>query len=68
VALAPKQVEILVHAATVSAALGDRIRARRHLDNAVAEEPGLAGREDVVALRAKIGGEEQTPGWGRLFE
>jgi hypothetical protein len=57
-----------VHAATVSAALGDRIRARRHLDNAVAEEPGLAGREDVVALRAKIGGEEQTPGWGRLFE
>jgi uncharacterized protein (TIGR03790 family) len=55
-ALAPAHVDILVRAATVAAAVGDRIRARRQLDAAIKADPKAAEREDVIALRARIGG------------
>jgi tetratricopeptide (TPR) repeat protein len=50
----PRNVDVLLHAATVHATLGNLDTARRVLDDALAIDATLAGRADVKALREKI--------------
>jgi uncharacterized protein (TIGR03790 family) len=51
---APDNVDILVHAAAVHAALGDRPRAARTLESAKALDAAAGERADVLAIEAKI--------------
>ena len=51
---APKSPEILLHAATVLAAKGNRSRAVQLLDGAIATSPELARRQDVRELRDRL--------------
>jgi Tfp pilus assembly protein PilF len=53
----PGNVDILVHAATVHAALNNLPQARAYLDAAVKADPKAADRADVKALRDKIKGQ-----------
>lgn len=50
----PDDPEMLMHAAAVHAALGDKTRATKELDAAVKIDPKLAERADVKALRDRI--------------
>jgi len=49
-----RHVEILIHAATVHAAMGDRARARLELETATKLDPAASERADVVELRQKL--------------
>ena len=51
---APANVDILVHAATAHAAVGNSVQARRYLDAAVKADPKAADRSDVKALLGKL--------------
>jgi uncharacterized protein (TIGR03790 family) len=62
VTASPADADMLVHAASVHAALGDKTRAAAELDAAVKADPSVAERDDVKALRAKIkGGSKSAP-------
>jgi tetratricopeptide (TPR) repeat protein len=54
---APANVEILVHAAFIQAGVNDAARASEALAAAVKLDPKLSEREDIKALKKKIGGE-----------
>lgn len=51
----PNDIDVLIHAATIYAALGNLTTARTHLDSALKADPKAADRPDVKALIAKIG-------------
>lgn len=51
---APSDVDILIHAATVHAAVGNSVQARRYLDAAIKVDPKVADRSDVKALIGKL--------------
>jgi uncharacterized protein (TIGR03790 family) len=50
----PANIDLLVHAATVHAALNDLVKARTYLESALKADPRAAERADVKALRDKI--------------
>jgi tetratricopeptide (TPR) repeat protein len=52
--LGPANADILIHAATVHAALNNLPQARTYLDAALKVDPKIADRADVKALREKI--------------
>jgi len=52
-----RHVEILIHAATVHAAMGDRARARLELETATKLDPTVNERADVAALRQRLAGQ-----------
>jgi uncharacterized protein (TIGR03790 family) len=54
---APGNLEILVHAAFIHVGVNDRVKANEALTAALKIDPKLADREDVKALKKKIGGE-----------
>lgn len=54
-AAAPLNTELLIHAAAVHAALNDVAKARGELDAAAKFDPKIETRDDVKALRQKIG-------------
>jgi uncharacterized protein (TIGR03790 family) len=55
VAAAPVNADVLLHAAIVHEALGDKPKAASEMDAAVKLNPAIASREDAKALRSRIG-------------
>lgn len=51
---APANVDILVHAATAHASVGNSVQARRYVDAAIKADPKAADRSDVKALLGKL--------------
>jgi hypothetical protein len=52
----PGNVDVLLHAATVRAALGDIGRAREALQAALKINPAVANRAEIKALADRVGG------------
>jgi uncharacterized protein (TIGR03790 family) len=51
---APSDVDVLVHAATAHAAVGNSVQARKYVDAAIKADPKAAERSDVKALLGKL--------------